>query len=139
MYSSVNTRSAAAYKRASVESSVAMADPHQLVVLLFEALQRHLACAKLALQSHDISAKCYQMGAALRILEEGLKAPLDLKNGGEVAKNLDALYDYCVRRLILANAKNDIAGIDEVSALIAPVASGWKQMPNVSGQQVRAA
>ncbi|MBT0569527.1 flagellar export chaperone FliS [Curvibacter sp. CHRR-16] len=139
MYSSVNTRSAAAYKRASVEASVAMADPHQLVTLLFEALQRHLACAKLALQAQDITGKCYQVNAALRILEEGLKAPLDMERGGEIAKNLNALYDYCIRRLVLANAKNDEAGLDEVSQLIAPVASGWKEMKVPSTQLVRAA
>lgn len=128
MFTSVSSRSASAYKRASVDASVEMADPHQLVTLLFDALQRHLGAAKLAMQSGDIPAKCKQVGAAVRILEEGLIAPLDLDRGGELAANLRNLYDYCVRRLILANAKNDIVLLDEVSHLIEPVASGWKQI-----------
>nr|WP_315480844.1 flagellar export chaperone FliS [uncultured Rhodoferax sp.] len=128
MFTSVHSRTAAAYKRASVEASVEMADPHQLVTLLFEALQRHISAAKLALQAKDVPQKCKQIGAAVRILEEGLKAPLDLERGGEIAANLNALYDYCVNRLVLANARNDEAGLDEVAGLIEPVANGWKQI-----------
>jgi flagellar protein FliS len=54
-----------------------------------------------------------------------------MEKGGDLAKNLKNLYDYCVTRLILANAKNDATLLDEVVHLIEPVASGWKQ---ISGQ-----
>lgn len=128
MFTSVSSRSAAAYKRASVEASVDMADPHQLVTLLFEALQRALGAAKMSMQAGDVPGKCKQITNAIAILDEGLKAPLDLQNGGEIAKNLHALYDYCVNRLVYANAKNDVIALDEVSRLIEPVASGWKQI-----------
>jgi flagellar protein FliS len=131
MFTSVSSRSASAYKRASVDASVDMADPHQLVTLLFEALNRHLGAAKLHMQAGDIAGKCKQISAAMRILEEGLIAPLDMEKGGELAENLKSLYDYCVTRLIMANAKNDAKLLDEVAQLIEPVASGWKQ---ISGQ-----
>lgn len=128
MFTPVSARSAAVYKKASIEASVEFADPHKLVVLLFDALQRSLVAAKLYMASGDIPAKCTQMGNAIKILEEGLRAPLDPEKGGEIAKNLDALYDYCVRRLVFANLKNNQAAIDEVLSLIEPVASGWKQI-----------
>jgi flagellar protein FliS len=128
MFTSVSSRSASAYKRASIDASVDMADPHQLVNLLFEAMNRNLGAAKLHMQSGDIAGKCKQIGAAMRILEEGLIAPLDMEKGGELAANLKSLYEYCVRRLIVANAKNDAEALDEVARLIAPVANGWKQI-----------
>jgi flagellar protein FliS len=128
MFTSVSTRSAAAYKRASIEASVDMADPHQLVNLLFEALLRAIGGAKLSMQGNDIPGKCKQIGNAISILEEGLKAPLDLEKGGDIAKNLHSLYEYCVTRLVMANARNDPAALDEVASLIEPVASGWKQI-----------
>jgi flagellar protein FliS len=128
MFSSVSTRSAAAYKRASIEASVDMADPHKLVSLLFDALQRNIGSAKLAMQSGDIATKCAQISNALRILEEGLKAPLNLQDGGEIAANLNSLYDYCVTRLVWANARNEVAALDEVAGLIETVATGWKQI-----------
>lgn len=48
--------------------------------------------------------------------------------GGELAQNLGALYDYCVRRLILANARNDDAMLQEVMQLIEPIATGWNEI-----------
>lgn len=128
MFTSVTSRSAHAYQRVSVESSVDMADSHKLVSLLFDALQKAIGMAKLSMQAGNVPAKCQQIGQAIRILEEGLKAPLDLENGGEIAANLNALYGYCATRLVLANARNDVAGLDEVASLIEPVASGWKQI-----------
>ncbi len=128
MFTSVSARSASAYKRASVDASVEMASPHQLVTLLFEALQRSLGAASLAMQAGDISAKCNHISSAIRILEEGLIAPLDLSKGGELALNLKNLYEYCVGRLVFANAKNDQTLLAEVKQLIEPVASGWKQI-----------
>lgn len=128
MFTPASSRAAHAYRRFSVESSVEMADPHKLVTLLFEALQRAIGSAKLAMQAGSIPAKCEHIGKAIRIIEEGLKAPLDLEKGGEVAANLDSLYEYCVRRLVLANARNDLATLDEVSNLIEPVANGWEQI-----------
>ncbi len=128
MFSSVSARSASAYKRASIEASVDMADPHQLVNLLFDALQRAIGSAKLAIQASDVPAKCKQISDAVRILEEGLKAPLDMENGGDLAVNLDALYTYCAARLVLANLKNDVVILDEVNALIAQISGGWKQI-----------
>jgi flagellar secretion chaperone FliS len=128
MFTSVSSRSASAYKRASVEASVDMADPHQLVNLLFEALQRSIGAAKLHMQSGDIPNKCTQIGNAIRILEEGLQAPLDLEKGGEIAANLKSVYEYCVTKLVMANARNDMAALDEVQRLIEPIASGWKQI-----------
>lgn len=149
MFSPVSSRSAAAYKRASIESSVEMADPHQLVSLLFDALQRALGSAKLSLQAGNIPAKCQHIGHAIRILEEGLRAPLDMEKGGEIATNLNNLYEYCVNRLVTANLKNDAAILDEVSRVLEPVITGWKQIrpaveapagPMASNQlQIRAA
>lgn len=128
MFSSVSARSASAYKRASIEASVDMADPHQLVNLLFEALQRSIGSAKLAIAAGDVVAKCKHIGDAVRILEEGLKDCLDLDKGGELASNLDALYAYCAARLVFANLKSDAAVLDEVNALISQISSGWKQI-----------
>ena len=53
---------------------------------------------------------------------------MDLENGGTIASNLDALYGYCVNRLVFANARNDMAALDEVARLIEPVVNGWQQI-----------
>lgn len=128
MFTSVSSRSASAYKRVGIETSVDNADPHKLVVLLFDALTQALGGARLAMQHGDVPAKCKHINHAVRIFEEGLIAPLNLQEGGELAANLHALYTYCVHRLTVANLKSDASIIEEVQRVMEPVSSGWKQI-----------
>ncbi|BDT71061.1 flagellar secretion chaperone FliS [Comamonadaceae bacterium OS-4] len=128
MFTSVSSRSASAYKRVGIETSVDNADPHKLVVLLFDALQQTLGSARVAIQNGDVPGKCKHINHAVRIFEEGLIAPLNLQDGGELARNLHDLYTYCVQRLTIANIRSDVAILEEVQRVIEPVASGWKQI-----------
>jgi flagellar protein FliS len=126
---SANTfRAANAYKDVAVETSVSYASPYQLVRLLYEALQHSLATAKVSMTRGDIVAKGKAIGHAVRILEEGLKAGLDMERGGELAQNLKVVYDICTLRLTEANLHNDVSLIDEVNRLIQPLVDGWNQI-----------
>ena len=107
MFATVSSRSAAAYHQASIEASVDNADPHQLVSLLFEGLKRAMGSAKLCMLSGDVPGKCKYISSAIRILEEGLLGGLNLEKGGPLAANLRDVYEYCVLRLVQANARND--------------------------------
>lgn len=126
MFTSVNTRAASAYKRVAVDTGVQSADPHQLVSMLYEALLQNLQLARGALARGEVAAKGQALGKGIRILEEGLKAGLNPAQGGQLAANLKGVYDYSVQRLTLANLRNDAAAIDEVVALIEPLADSWK-------------
>lgn len=128
MFTPVNMRSANAYRTVSVETAVAGADAHKLIDMLYEALIQSIGTAKLALQSQDMPAKGKAIGRAVRLIEEGLKASLDSNQGGELASNLRSLYDYCIVRLSEANLRSDVAALDEVAALIRPVADAWKEI-----------
>ncbi|QCB46818.1 flagellar export chaperone FliS [Hydrogenophaga sp. PAMC20947] len=127
MFTSVQSR-ANAYRRIAAETSVQGANPHQLVGLLYDALLQSIAAARGALARGEIDAKGVAIGKAVRILEEGLKAGLNLDQGGEIAANLQGLYAYSVIRLTYANLRNDEAALEEVTQLIEPVASAWKQI-----------
>lgn len=128
MFSPVSMRSVNTYKTVGLETSVTGANPHQLVSLLFDALQQSLASAKAAILSGDIATKGRSISRAVRILEEGLKASLDTDRGGDLAVNLRTLYDYCILRTTEANLRNDATMIDEVIRLIHPVSDGWNQI-----------
>jgi flagellar protein FliS len=128
MYASVATRSANAYKRVAVDTTLDVASPHALVSMLFDELLRSLACARTAIVQKDVNAKVRHIGKAIRILEEGLRAPLNLDAGGELGANLYALYEYCSHKLVLANARSDEKGLQEITDLITPIAQSWKQI-----------
>lgn len=135
MFTPVSMRSANTYRNLAVETSVSQANPHQLVSLLFEALLQSLGSAKGAILNGDIPVKGRAINRSVRILEEGLKAGLDLKQGGELAANLYSLYQYCIFRVTDANLHNDAVMIEEVLNLIRPVADGWTQIGGeVAGQ-----
>lgn len=128
MFSAYSPRAANAYQRINVETSMHTMDQHQLVSLLYEGVLNAIATARGALARGDVLGKVNAISKAVRILEEGLATSLDKVDGGELAENLGALYDYCIRRLILANARNDDAMMQEVMRLIEPVAQGWNEI-----------
>lgn len=139
MFTSVNARAAAAYRRIAAVTSVDAASPHDLVGLLFDALLRNINTAQAALERQDIAAKGEAIGKAVRILEEGLKAGLNLAEGGEIAANLHGLYSYSVVRLTHANLRNDVAALDEVRQLIEPIAQSWKSIKSAEAATARPA
>lgn len=121
-----NTRKGvSAYANVGIETGVAAASPHKLIVMLFDGACTALRMALVHMQNGDIPAKGTAISKAMAIIENGLRASLDLKTGGEIAANLDALYDYMGRRLLQANLKNDPAMLNEVLALLTDLLGAW--------------
>ena len=116
------------YSQVSVETGVASATPHQLVALLFDGFMEALAHAKGAMRGGQLEAKGMAIGRAVRIAEEGLRAGLDLKAGGSLARDLDELYTYLTMRLTMANIRNDEAMLDECQRLVQPLREAWQSI-----------
>ena len=114
-----------AYRRVGVETGVDAATPHQLVMMLFDGFGDAIAQARAALQRRDVEAKCKAISRAARIVDEGLKASLDVRAGGKLGEDLLALYGYIALRLTHANLHNDSAALDECQSLLEPVRSAW--------------
>ena len=117
--------SAAAYADVGASTALQAASPHRLVSLLYEALASQIAGARGALSRQDIPAKGRAIAHAVRIVDEGLCAPLDLARGGAIAANLHDLYGYLVQRLTLANLRNDDAMLSECARLAETLREGW--------------
>ncbi len=113
------------YSQVGAETRIAGATPHQLVALLFEGYMEALAQARGALRAGNRGEKGLALGRAVRIVEEGLRAGLDLRGGGSLARDLDDLYRYLTRRLTLANLHDDEAAIDECRRLVLPLQEAW--------------
>lgn len=113
------------YRKAVAEIGVAGAGPQQLVEMLFDGFTAAVCEARGALQRGDVAAKCEAIGRAVRIVDEGLRAPLDIKAGGALARNLAALYAYVTKRLTEANLRNDDTALDECLRVMRPVHEAW--------------
>ena len=128
MFSSSGFNRANAYRQVGAHSGVENASPHALIQMLFEGLFQSLNAARGAMERGEIEEKGRHLGKAVRILQEGLAAGLDLDKGGELAGNLKLLYDYSVKQLTHANVRNDPALVEEVMGVLQPVAQGWKEI-----------
>jgi flagellar secretion chaperone FliS len=116
---------AGAYQKIGVETGVGAASPHQLVTMLFDGFNEAVGRAKRAMLLRDIEGKCKAITHAARIIDEGLRAPLNAEAGGKLALELKSLYGYVTLRLTQANLHNDVAALDECLRLIEPVRSAW--------------
>lgn len=112
------------YQQVNTQSGVAYASPHRLIQMLMEGALERIAVAKGCIQRQDIAAKGEQIGKAIDIIG-GLRDGLNMDAGGEIAANLDALYDYLQRRLLEANLHSDLAILDEVADLLRPIKEAW--------------
>lgn len=119
---------AAAYRQVGLETAMSGATPHKLIELLFDGYRDALSRARGALRAGQIEAKGRAISHAARIVEEGLKAGLNLADGGKIAADLNALYAYIGMRLTHANLHNDEAALDECARLMEPVHAAWVEI-----------
>lgn len=132
MFSSVR-KAVDVYAQVGVETGVAAADPHKLILMLFDGTHAAICAARLAISRNDIPAKAAAISKAIAIIDGGLKASLDIKAGGVLAERLAGLYDYMLNRLLAANLRNDTELLDEVHRLLDELRSAWAQIGQRSG------
>lgn len=127
MFGSVK-KGANAYATVSVETGVGMASPHSLVVMLFDGALLALAIAQKEMKAGDIAAKSKAISKAIAIVDEGLRASLNKEAGGDIARSLNALYEYITNRLLQANLKNNPDFITEAQQLLGELRGAWMQI-----------
>jgi flagellar protein FliS len=124
-YQNVYSRSALAqYQKINAQTGVVDADGHRLIELLLDGAIDRIAQAKGALASGDTAGMGVALGKALGIIG-GLQGCLNREEGGEIAANLDRLYDYMTRRLMDVHREKGPAPLDEVVGLLGTIREGW--------------
>ena len=116
-------RGAEAYYQTHVQSR----SPLELVVMLYDGALRFCEQAAEAMDGGDMTAKGIAMSKAFAILSE-LQSTLNVKDGGDVARQLDALYAHMTDRLVDANIQRSSAPIRDVIKLLQPLRDAWAQV-----------
>lgn len=121
-----------AYRRVGVATGVEAADPHKLVLMLFDGALVAIGQANAAMRAGDLRVKGESVSKAIQIVEQGLKASLDEKAGGETSAELThqlrLLYDYISQRLLYASMRNQPAGLGESARLLGQLRDAWEQI-----------
>lgn len=117
----------AAYNSVSAHGGVAAADPHRLIVMLMDGALERISTARGCMTRGETVEKARLINRAVTIIAE-LRSSLDMKAGGQIATNLNDLYDYMCRRLLRATSENRVEMLDEVSTLMHEVRGAWLQI-----------
>lgn len=116
---------ATAYARVGVETGVVAASPHSLITMLFDGALVAVAAANQHMRAGHTADKGMAISKAIAIINDGLRASLDKTAGGEIAQNLDSLYEYLSKRLFEANVQNQPEILDEVTRLLKELKGAW--------------
>ena len=123
-----NNRAIESYGQVKVSTGVSKSNNVELIQMLFDGLIESLATAKGHIQHNNITEKSKAISRASRIVL-GLQGALDFDKGGELANNLNELYNYITRRLLHVNARNDLAALDEIHGLMTEIRGAWETVP----------
>ena len=116
-----------AYQQLDAYSSLEDARPEQVIQVMLDTCLTRLAQAKGHMERGEIGPKAEQISRALGIVE-GLQLSLDPEQGGQLATNLNDLYDYMARTLLQGNLENKPELLDEVAGLLLELKSAWDQI-----------
>lgn len=120
----MSTPGITSYRSMTAYGGLAEATPHRVVQMMLDAVLSRVAEAAGHLERGEIPAKGEKIGKALGIIE-ALLLGLDTERGGDIAANLERLYDYISRTLLKANLENRVDLLKEVSSLLREVKLGW--------------
>lgn len=113
------------YRAMGAYTQLADATPYQVVQLMLDTVLTRVAEAAGHLERGEVAAKGEKIGKALGIIE-ALTLGLDRAGGGEIAANLERLYDYMSRTLLRAQLENRSDLLKEVTSLLREIKLGWE-------------
>jgi len=108
-------------------TKVMTADPRKLVMLCYEGAIDNLKIGKQRIAEEDFEARSKALDKAQDIISE-LLCSLNSEKGGSIAKGLDSLYNYMLRRIMHADLKNDVRAIDEVIGMLTELKTAWEEI-----------
>lgn len=117
------------------QNQVNQATPEQILIMLYDGAIRNTVQAIQALANADRVRKAESISKAIHIVTT-LSDTLDHQIGGEIAENLDALYNFIIRELTNGNLKNDPAPLRTVEDLLRDLRQTWSEAIEIRNREL---
>lgn len=124
---------ASAYAKVGLETGVIAASPHKLIAMLFDGAILAVRKATDQMAAGDVAGKGASITKAMTIIDSGLRSSLNKEAGGEIAANLDALYEYMGQTLLKAHLRNQRELLAEVQGLLQDLRTSWEAIGTNAG------
>ncbi len=109
------------YKQMSIKT----ASRGQILLMLYEGAIQNVKKATSAIDKKDLAAKGVHIGKAHDIINE-LTNTLNFEVGGDIARNLERLYNFMAEQLVKANMENSKEPLQSVLKLLETLLEGWR-------------
>ncbi|UKV15413.1 flagellar export chaperone FliS [Thalassospiraceae bacterium SW-3-3] len=130
----MNEHAARAYGNQQVNT----ASPAKMVFMLYEKCISSLNEAVRAIESGNIEARCNANCKAQELIAH-LSNTLDMKAGGQIAQNLEELFNFSMLHLMEVDRNNDPKPAHDVIRLLSPIRDSWAQLAERSEGELRQA
>lgn len=123
-----------AYQKVNRDSSLSAADPHAVILMLYNGLLESIAIGKGAIERKDLALKATSLSKAVNILNS-LQSSLDNDSEPEISQNFSTLYGYCVEQVMAASVALDTNILDQVIELLSPLRDAWQNISEQDKQE----
>ena len=118
----------AQYGKIKDDTQTMYASPHQLMLMLFDGALEAMSVTIAAIQNKNFELRSKQNTRSIAIIN-GMRECLDMEMGGELAGNLDSLYQYMTQELFKASFKNDVDTIQNIQTMLNDIRGSWEKIP----------
>lgn len=108
------------------KNQVISASPEQILLLLHDGAIRFINQAVYGFEEENLTLFHHGISKAMAIITE-FSNSLDHTIGGEIATNLDALYNFMIRELTQANLYKDVEKLRVVEKLLVDLRTTWRE------------
>ena len=108
------------------QNQILTASPEQILLMLYDGAIRFTREAIMGVEEDDLGHLHHGIQKAMAIITE-FSNTLDHRIGGEIAENLDALYNFMIRELTMANLHKDAEKLRTVETLLVDLRATWAE------------
>jgi flagellar secretion chaperone FliS len=115
------------------QNQIMSASPEQILLMLYDGAIRFTRQAIFGIEEDNLTLFHQGIKKSMAIITE-FSNSLDHTIGGDIAENLDALYDFMIRELTKANLRKDIENLRTVEKLLVDLRATWGEAVEINNQ-----